>query len=451
MDFDRLCMIFTMQEPFYGILLQSMIRKPNKALKTLGIRKSGSCFQLDYNPDFVGKFNTDTIMGLLKHEILHVALDHFALWDTPPADKNEQFLRNLAADMEVNGYLDRNLMQKEAGGIWPEDYGFNKFEGTRWYYQAIKRMMEGNRQQKGIGSPQDKPCNGGKTNQPQQSLPNQNQSQNDNQCQPNPQNGDNPGDGQNGQGQSQPKSGNDKADEEFKSKFEPFDEHDDWPETTDGTPEAEQMRQMVDQLLDFAAIECEKNQGHIPGEMVGRIEKIRQRPRPVTDWKRYFRRYMGNEFTELIRKSKKRESRRFPDAAGNRHQRKSHILVAIDTSGSVSMPEYNEFFGQIKTLSQSATFHVVECDTRIQHEYDFNGRQNQILHGGGGTDFQPPVDMFNENRRKYDALVYFTDGYADIPKDTPKETLWVVSSEGDHDRSRYRRNGASVVFIPKKH
>lgn len=439
-------MIFTMQEPFYGILLQSMIRKPNKALKTLGVRKSGNCFQLDYNPDFVGRFNTDTIMGLLKHEILHVALDHFALWDSPPADDNEQFLRNVAADMEVNSHLDRSLIQKEAGGIWPEDFGFNKFEGTREYYRKVAKMMEDNRKQQGVGSPMSKPCNGGSTNQPQQ----QNQPQNDNQDQSDPQDSSGSGNSQGGQ-QPQQKSGNGEADDKFKSGFNPFDEHDDWPETVDGTPEAEQMRQMVDQLLDFAAIECEKNQGSVPGEMKGRIDKIRQKPKPVTDWKRYFRRYMGNEFTELIRKSKKRESRRFPDAAGNRHQRKSHILVAIDTSGSVSMPEYNEFFGQIKTLTKSATFHVVECDTRIQHEYDFNGRQNEILHGGGGTSFYPPVEMFNNNRRKYDALVYFTDGYADIPFNTPKETLWVISSDGDQDRTRYRRNGASVVFIPKKH
>ena len=136
---------------------------------------------------------------------------------------------------------------------------------------------------------------------------------------------------------------------------------------------------------------------------------------------------------------------------GNRHRRKSHILVAIDTSGSVSMPEYREFFGQIKTLTAVADFHVVECDANIQHEYDFKGKPNEILHGGGGTDFQPVVDLFKKDCRKYDALVYFTDGWCNIPKDTPKDTLWVISSNGDQsDRKKYRVNGASVAFIPKQ-
>jgi len=179
-------------------------------------------------------------------------------------------------------------------------------------------------------------------------------------------------------------------------------------------------------------------------------EKLRKKPRPIADWRRYFRRYIGNEFSELIRKSKKRESKRFPDAAGNRHQRKSHILVGIDTSGSVSMPEYMEFFGQIKTLSEKATFHVVECDAVIQHEYDYKGKPNEMLHGGGGTSFIPVINLFIANRKKYDALIYFTDGYCYIPDNTPRETLWVISSSGDHNRKKYSVNGAKSVFIPKK-
>lgn len=124
--------------------------------------------------------------------------------------------------------------------------------------------------------------------------------------------------------------------------------------------------------------------------------------------------------------------------------------MAIDTSGSVSMPEYREFFGQIRTLTASADFHVVECDARIAHEYDYHGHPNETLHGGGGTDFQPVIDLFIRDRKKYDALVYFTDGHCDIPKNTPKDTLWVVSSQGDQsDRGKYRVNGASVTFIPK--
>ena len=115
------------------------------------------------------------------------------------------------------------------------------------------------------------------------------------------------------------------------------------------------------------------------------------------------------------------------------------------------MPEYQEFFGQIRTLTSVADFHIVECDAIIQHEYDYRGTPNMTLHGGGGTLFEPVIDLFNKDKKKYDALIYFTDGYASIPKDTPKDTLWVISSKGDQsDRKKYQVNGASVAFIPKQ-
>lgn len=229
-----------------------------------------------------------------------------------------------------------------------------------------------------------------------------------------------------------------------------FDDHSIWPDDLT-EEEVENMKQAIDDLCEFAAEEVEKGCGSLPGEMVGRIKMIRdkKKPKPIADWKRYFRRYIGNEYSDQIRKSKKRESMRFPDAAGNRHKRKSHILVAVDTSGSVSMLEYNEFFGQIKTM-KDVTFHVVECDAMIQHEYDFKGDIPQTLHGGGGTSFRPVMDMYWANRRKYEGIVYFTDGECSIPDNTPKETLWVVSLKGDHNREKYLKNGASVVFIPKK-
>ena len=271
-DFDRLCMMFTMQEPFYGIILQSMIRQEDKMLPTLGVRRSGNCFRMGYNPDFVGRFNVDTNLQILKHEVLHIALDHFGLWDAPPEDDNERFLRNLSADLEVNSYLDRSVMQKEAGGVWPEDFGFAKFEGTREYYRKLKKMMEDNRQQSGKGDPQNKPCNGGQSNQPQDQSQRSQTQQDD----PSQQTQDGqPGQPQSGQGQSQAQI--EAADKAFRDSFKTFDGQEEWPDTTIDSLEAEELRQMIDQLLDFAAEETEKSHGSIPSEMVGRIEKIRKR------------------------------------------------------------------------------------------------------------------------------------------------------------------------------
>ena len=472
MDFEKICMMFTMQEPYYGILLSAMERVSTPKVSTLGVGRAGNVFKLYYNPSFVNRFSTDTVIQLLKHEVLHVAFNHFTIWNGEDLHESQGMhtMRNAALDLEINGYIDRSVMDKTAGGVWPEDFGWEKYAGAREYFRRIIQMNQDQQQQEQQAQAQNpkQPCDGGLGGQSQQpSSPQtqtqpQSQSQSTSQSQPQqsqgqqsqPSNGGGqPQQGQ-GQGQQQPQPQQpnpDELSEQMEEKLsQSFDDHSEWPDDDDESM-AEQLKQVVDDLLVFAEEEVQKSHGTIPAEMVGRLEGIKKKkPKPVADWKRYFRRYLGNEFSEFIRKSKKRESRRFPDAAGNRHRRKSHILVAIDTSDSVSMPEYREFFGQIKTLTATADFHVLECDARIQHEYDFKGRPSEVLHGGGGTDFQPVVDYYNEHRKLYDALVYFTDGYCNIPADTPKDTLWVVSSQGDQsDRKKYRVNGASVAFIPK--
>lgn len=444
-----------MREPYYGILLSSMRREPSTQFSTMAVGRNGNVFQLYYNPDFVNRLTVDAVCQCLKHECLHVAFAHFSIWDDNGmyVGPDEKYLRNIAADMECNSYLERSVIPEDLNLVWAEDHGFAKSLGTKEYYRRLKQEMEQQEQeeekqqeQEANASNPEQDCNGG-SGETGENDENKQQSNSSSDSDSDAESDDSDED-ETGISITPVKAKPVKsASSKFLEQFKEFDDHTLWPDDMSDS-EREQLQEDIDTMLAFAADEIEKAQGTIPGELVGRIEKIRQKPRPATDWKRYFRRYLGNEFSELLRKSKKRESKRFPDAAGNRHKRKSHILIGIDTSGSVSMPEYREFFGQILTLTKSASFHVVECDACIQHEYDFKRFPNEQLHGGGGTDFQPVVDLFLKNRKNYDALVYFTDGWCNIPHNTPKETLWVVSSQGDHNKAKYKVNGASVVFIP---
>lgn len=407
MDFEKVCTIFSMQEPYYGILLSAMDRYPTTETQTIGVRRSGNVFRLGYNPAFIEDKDLPTMMALLKHETLHLALNHLTLWDETNCTEAEHFLHNLAGDLEANCYIDFSNTKGITPQL-PEKFGWDRSLGTMEYYKRLSQLMPPQQQQQ-ANKPQN-PCDGGLGGNSSSQL-----------------------------GQ-QMKEYEDDA----------MDDHSMWPK---GMTEEQQldMKQAIDDLCVFAAEEVEKGCGKIPGEMVGRITAIREKkkPKPVTDWKKHFRRYIGNEFSDQVKKSRKRESMRFPDAAGNRHKRKSHILVAIDTSGSVSMPEYREFFGQLRTM-KDVTFHVVECDAEIQYEYDFNGTIREKLHGGGGTSFYPPIKMYLDNRKKYEGIVYFTDGECSVPNITPKETLWVISSKGSKDRQKFSKNGAKVLFIPPK-
>ena len=403
MDFEKVCMMFAMQEPFYGILLSSMERVKEPRIPTMGVGRSGNVFKLFYNPDFVDSLPTDSVLEALKHETLHVAFNHFTLWDDHSQDEATKKKENVACDLEVNCYLDKSkLFNDKIKGLFPEEYGFERNLGAREYYKKLPEPQE------------------------------QNQDGND---------GNDGGDGSDGNSGLNGKIVIGKG----------VGDHSMWPK---GLTDAEKavIEQAIEDMVVEAAEIVEKSCGSLPGEMQIRLDGIRNRkkPRPAADWKRYVRRYLGNEFSELIRKSKKRQSRRFPDAPGNKHRRKSHILVAIDTSGSVGRKEYEEFIGQIKTLTTHATFRIVECDTQINREYDYTGRMPDTVFGGGGTLFEPPINLFLANRRRYDALLYFTDGYATVPDNVPKDTLWVISSDGNrNDKEQFRKNGASVVYIPK--
>lgn len=43
------------------------------------------------------------------------------------------------------------------------------------------------------------------------------------------------------------------------------------------------------------------------------------------------------------------------------------------------------------------------------------------------TSFQPVIDYYNTNKRKYTALIYFTDGEACAPTPANGRILWVLS------------------------
>ena len=70
---------------------------------------------------------------------------------------------------------------------------------------------------------------------------------------------------------------------------------------------------------------------------------------------------------------------------------------------------------------------VVLCDTEIHDQFKFNPRLPLKVTGRGGTRFQPVIDLYNKNLRKYSCLIYLTDGEAGTPEGARGNILWVHS------------------------
>lgn len=125
----------------------------------------------------------------------------------------------------------------------------------------------------------------------------------------------------------------------------------------------------------------------------------------------------------------------------------NHIVVAVDTSGSMSSDELSQALAEIDALRATAncSLTLIQCDTKVQSvdHYDPWEMSNHTFErltfvGRGGTSLIPPFEWIVTNvlieGKELDALVYITDGYGPAPKKAPVfPTLWLVPEEGFRD------------------
>ena len=114
------------------------------------------------------------------------------------------------------------------------------------------------------------------------------------------------------------------------------------------------------------------------------------------------------------------------------------MVVAIDTSGSISDEELEIFFSEINGIyKQGADITILESDAEVKRFYPYKGKIPKSVQGGGGTSFEPVMQWLKKTGRKYDGCIYLTDGFAEAPETKPScRLLWVVvnGDGGDHLR-----------------
>ena len=233
------------------------------------------------------------------------------------------------------------------------------------------------------------------------------------------------------------------------SGMETIDDHSVWKEFERASEaQRELLKAQVDGIIKQAAEQTQKACGNIPSYLKEIIDDIlKERPR-VYNWRSQFRRMLGTEIDITLRRTHKRESKRFSDSPGIKFNRKISILVAIDTSGSVSDTELSEFFSEIMHIKRAgAKVTICEFDADIHSIWEFKKLQNIKITGRGGTNFRPPVDYYKAHKKDYTMFVMFTDGCADINNlDVPGNNMtWVISSSG----SKQDYPG-KVIYIPAK-
>ena len=98
-----------LEQPFYGLFLISLNKVWREDLPTAGVSINGINQQLAINPEFWNSLNDDVKKGILIHELMHIAFNHLIT----RSNYDDKKLFNIAADLEINQYIDRDWLPEE--------------------------------------------------------------------------------------------------------------------------------------------------------------------------------------------------------------------------------------------------------------------------------------------------------------------------------------------------
>lgn len=185
-----------------------------------------------------------------------------------------------------------------------------------------------------------------------------------------------------------------------------------------------------------------KDWGSISG---GMVEQIMASTQAKIDYRKALAGFRASVISSKRTLTRMRPSRRWGfEQMGSKYAFSTSLLIAVDTSGSISTEMLKHFFSVIVKFFK---YGIEQIDV-IQFDYAIQGecmslkkakKQNRFaVHGRGGTSFQPVFDYLHEHNR-YDGLIILTDGYAEVPhKDfsTRARILWVCESEDCYNQHK---------------
>lgn len=180
-----------------------------------------------------------------------------------------------------------------------------------------------------------------------------------------------------------------------------------------------------------AAVQAARSQGKLPLGLERLVDALLK---PHIPWKEVLADYMERVCREYVWGP---FDRRFTHSStyipSTGRDGLNEIVVALDTSGSVSQKELSQFLAEVKAIADigANVLHIVFCDASVGswHTVELGEDLPQIkITGGGGTDFRPVFEAVEKNGINPSVLIYYTDGYGSFPEKQPDyPVLWVVT------------------------
>lgn len=235
-----------------------------------------------------------------------------------------------------------------------------------------------------------------------------------------------------------------------------FDDHD-WKAADElSDEEKKELAREIDQAIRQGLIAHQKRVGSGAG---GLDRELGDLLAPKVDWREVLREFVKATCNAKDTSSWRRVNRRFlstghymPSMIG---EKVGHLVVAIDTSGSIGGPELDEFLSEVKGIAEEVNPEVVDLiywdgDVAAHEKYEGAEVSNIVSStkpkGGGGTDPSCVSKYLKDEGIKPEAIIVLTDGY--VPNWGDEWTapiMWVISggntsAVADHGKTIYLEN-----------
>lgn len=356
-------------QPFFGMLITKMGAVERADIDTMATDGTN----LYFSPAFVERISEPEVLGVLCHEVLHVAYCHHLR-----RGKRDPRLWNIACDYAINLIVVGAGMSLPKGALLSDDF---KGMSAETIYDLLKKE-------------QDKRDVDG--NQP------------------------------GGQGGGRIPDGDDwevggvldKLDAEGKA-------------LSDEQRTAE-IRQTEINVSEAAAAALA--QGKLPSELRRLINDI---AKGTVRWDEELKRIFASTFSADYTWSRpnRRHIGRGTYLPSMVREGVGEVVIGVDTSGSITGNVLDAFWSVVDDVIEQASperVHIVWCDARVQHVQTFERGESlkPEARGGGGTDFRPVFNWVEEQGLEPQALIYITDMYGYFPDEAPDyPTIWVKTTD----------------------
>ena len=222
-----------------------------------------------------------------------------------------------------------------------------------------------------------------------------------------------------------------------------FDEHD-WADAKNMTDaEKKELLKEIDQAVRQGIMAHQKIAGTGAGGLDRELEGLLE---PKVDWREVLREFVKATCNAKDASSWRRPNRRFlstgtymPSMIG---EKVGHLVVAIDTSGSIGGSELAEFLSEVKGIAEEVNPEVVDlldwdCNVAAHEVYEGSEVSNIVSstkpRGGGGTSPSCVSAYLKEKAIVPECIVVLTDGFVggDWGSEWTSEVLWCIVGGND--------------------